>query len=168
MNVTRRIGLSLGGVATSLALLGSGLATASAPANAAAPEGASTATQGAMVRSGVDARCFSRCWGAVAVANHGAAWGSWKNAPTKARAKRQAVRQCRGISDFPRTCHWQVATLNSCGATAVRMRQGWVVRYGRAGAKPTKHRAQRRALHRCQSDGRSCIRRGWVCTANRF
>lgn len=179
LKFSKRARVASGGAVATFALLGSGLVAGSAPAvGAEAPEAPtmvkqtstqeSKAKRSAAQKTGASTlRCYRRCWGAVAVANRGAAWGGWYNAPTKYRAKRNAIRQCRNYSDFPRTCRWRVVTLNSCAATAVRIRNGWVVRVRSVYGKPTKRRAVRAALRKCRSDGRSCIRRGWVCTANR-
>ena len=164
MNVTKRIGLSIGGVATSLGLPVSGLA-ASAPANADGTQRA--AEQSTMDGRSPDAlRCRPPfCYGAIALAKRDTKVGLAYRSSSKRSAFHNALSKCRRQSSF--RCIRVTWVRNDCAAIAIKSAGRQVDKYGWATGfrhhRPAV-RAAKRKCERVRPVGRPCLKTAWVCT----
>lgn len=157
---SRRVRVASGGVVAALALLGSGLVPGSGPAASAAESPAAHAA--ANQPSQAERRAY---WGAIKLAKDGTT-GKATNRRTERRAMRAAGRKCR--SDTPYRCNTATVSVSrACGAIAVRMRNGFVIKAVAQAGYPTRRRAARATVRACRSDGRRCRVAATVCTRGR-
>jgi len=171
MNVTKRIGLSLGGVATSLGLLVSGLAGASAPAGAASPaDGPAKQSTTTDERSTDPLRCrVPNCYGAITLAYGDTKVGLSNHSASKRAAYRTAAAHCRRQSSFP--CRRITWTVDACAAIAVKTSGRRVDKYGYARGYNRANPAVRAAKRKCKQVrpvGRPCLKTAYICTPRRF
>ncbi|MFS3128879.1 DUF4189 domain-containing protein [Nocardioides sp. Bht2] len=143
------------GALTAALLLAIGMLSAFAPANAASNQGATAARS--QESSPVLARRTN--FGAIAL-NVNDGWSGWAyDKATKAKAKKAAVRHCKSRSDTAgcRTVLW---VRNGCGAIAVRVKGGEIVKY-RGAIAFTKKAAVRKAKKKVGSGAKLHT---YVCT----
>ncbi|CAM3397449.1 DUF4189 domain-containing protein [Nocardioides dubius] len=146
-------GLGALGVALLLTL---GVFSAFSPASAAPAAGATSSTADD-VAGKVAARRVN--FGAIAL-NVNDGWSGWAyDKATKARAKKAAVKHCKSRSDTAgcRTVLW---VRNGCGAVAVRVKGGQIVKY-RGAIAFTKKAAVRKAKAKV---GKGAKLHTYVCT----
>jgi hypothetical protein len=95
-------------------------------------------------------------FGAIAFSQNTGAHGYSYNFPSRARAERHALGNCRNYAGDCAIATWFV---NSCGAIAVGRGNGWGVGWGegRAGV-------QRRAMAECRARTSGCQVVRWVCS----
>ena len=102
-------------------------------------------------------------YGALAIAADQASAYSF-DYRTKRAAKQRAMRKCKNLSDYPRTCTVTGWVRNGCAATAVKINnEGFVWRYSFDFAR-TLRKAKRGALNKLSRPRKLLV---WVCTTRR-
>jgi Domain of unknown function (DUF4189) len=171
--MSRRVKVASGVALAGFALLGSGLAasTASAASPVQAPA-APTIKQSTMVqeRAADQLRCRRPyCYGAIALAYGDTVAGLSNKASSKRAAFRNAVAECRRLSNYP--CHRIGWVRNGCAAIAVKKDGRRVDKYGFAVARyanPAVRKAKRHCKWNERPVGRPCLKTAYICTKRNY
>jgi hypothetical protein len=102
-------------------------------------------------------------FGAIAVDRSDGTFGFSFDFSTRAAAERRALRECR-IRSQTDLCRGIVWVRNGCASVAVRRRADGSLSRIAWGIGSSRAQAQRRALNKCQDDGRRCRVLAWTCT----
>jgi Domain of unknown function (DUF4189) len=161
--LSKRVTVGAGSAVAAFALLGSGLIAVSAAATSAVATPASYRAVTPTTQLAPEAR--RGFWAAIKLADDGTA-GKATNRRTARRAERAAGRNCR--RDTPLRCDKTSTTFShTCGAIAVRMRNGRVASFSTQAGQATKRAARRAAVRSCESGGLQCRVAAAVCTRGR-
>jgi hypothetical protein len=161
--LSKRVRVGAGSAIAAFALLGSGLIAVSAAATSAVPTPATYRAVAPTTQLAPEAR--RGFWAAIKLAEDGTT-GKATNRRTARRAERAAARRCHRAT--PMRCNAQSVTFShTCGAIAVRMRNGRVAVSASQAGQSTKRAARRAAVRSCESSGLQCRVAAAVCTRGR-